>query len=183
MASKGKRAVPEGADPDLVKLSDVTTPVELDDVLTVPTAFLDKMPLTIEWSQKFQTHTDKYYEVAFTNTTKANAKYYLFISSGKLDAFKGLDTAKGANGKLTVKVTTDFQYGQKDKTGKNRFLVYHEPVRDVMKQSRFIEGSFVTYGNMAGGFIDDKKGDNDASKLIDVGTRLLGDPLRKFAPK
>lgn len=68
--SKGKRAVPEGADPDLVKLSDATTPVELDDVLTVPTAFLDKMPITIEWSQKFKTLSDKYYEVAFTNTTK-----------------------------------------------------------------------------------------------------------------
>lgn len=63
-----------------------------------------------------------------------NTKYYLFISSGKLDAFKKLDTANGANGKLTMKVTTDFQYGQKDKAGKNRFLVYHEPTRDVMKQ-------------------------------------------------
>jgi hypothetical protein len=64
----------------------------------------------------------------------SNAKYYLFISSGKLAEFRKLDSTGGADGKLTIKVTTDFQYGQKDKTGKNRFLVYHEEDRKVMKQ-------------------------------------------------
>ncbi|XP_014550599.1 hypothetical protein COCVIDRAFT_115063, partial [Bipolaris victoriae FI3] len=71
--------------------------------------------------QSFREKMDTYYQVAYTNTSKANAKYYLFISSGKLDEFRKLDTANGAGGDILF-------------NGMNRFLVYHQSDRVVMKQ-------------------------------------------------
>ncbi|KAH8692479.1 hypothetical protein GQ44DRAFT_734077 [Phaeosphaeriaceae sp. PMI808] len=169
-----------GGDPELSKVTDVVTPVELDHIITVPIEFLNKATLPLEWSHNFHTKSDTYYQLVFTNTTKGNAKYYLFVSSGKLDAFKKLDATAGKDGKLTIKVTKGFQYGQKDKTGRNRFLVYYEADWNDVKQGRFIKAAWLKYGNMASGFIDNFKKDEDASKVLDLLTKFIGDSLRKF---
>lgn len=65
----------------------------------------------------------------------ANTKYFLFVSSGKLEDFKKLDTNNGSDGKLTFKVSPDFMYGQRDNTGRNRFLVYHQRDRTIFQVS------------------------------------------------
>jgi hypothetical protein len=36
---------------------------------------------------------------------------------------------------------------------------------------------------MATGFIDNFKGDEDSSKTLDIITKFMGDPLRKFVGK
>ncbi|MCJ1285399.1 hypothetical protein MMC26_004739 [Xylographa opegraphella] len=155
-------------DPELANIGTVTTPVEVGNTLTVSSEFADTAPLEIRWQQSFRERSDTYYQVAYTNTSKSNAKYYLFISSGKLEDFRKLDTANGAEGKITFNVTADFQYGQKDKSGKNRFLVYHERDRAIIMQHRFVAAAWLRYGNMAGGFIDNLPGGLDATKMLET---------------
>jgi hypothetical protein len=48
----------------------------------------------------------------------------IFIQASMLDSFK--KKALPDKEKYTIVVDTDFQYGQKDKTGKGRFLVYQD---------------------------------------------------------
>jgi len=62
-----------GVDTDIAKITEVTTPTELGDVLTVPLAYVDKSPIPIEWSQNFKSRSDTYYQLAFTNTSKSKS--------------------------------------------------------------------------------------------------------------
>ncbi|KAF2820754.1 hypothetical protein CC86DRAFT_412035 [Ophiobolus disseminans] len=121
-------------DPDLANITNVTTSVEVGHVITVPHAYLKKSPVKIEWMQNMQPRSDTYYQVAFTNTNAGKAKYFLFISSDRIEDFRKLDMPQSPEDKIMVTVTTDFQYGQKDQIGKNRFLVYHHSDRCAMKQ-------------------------------------------------
>jgi hypothetical protein len=70
MATSAGRSVPSDGDPDLAKIVDIRDPVELDNVLTVPKAYLDKSPVQLEWQYRFKAMSDTYYQVAYTNTTK-----------------------------------------------------------------------------------------------------------------
>jgi hypothetical protein len=60
-------------DPELARIGDVTTPVEVGNTLTVSLEFVDKAPLEIKWSQKLKERSDTYYQVAYTNTSKCES--------------------------------------------------------------------------------------------------------------
>jgi hypothetical protein len=43
-----------------------------------------------------------------------------------------------------------------------------------------VAAAWSKYGNMAGGFIDNFKGDSDATKILEMMNKYLGDALKKF---
>ena len=73
MATTAPTASGSGGDPDLDKIVESTVPVELNHILTVPLAYLDKSPLPLQWSHNFKTMSDTYYQVAYTNNTKSES--------------------------------------------------------------------------------------------------------------
>jgi hypothetical protein len=66
--------VPLGGNPDLTKVSDIATPVELEHVITVPSEFLDKTPVPVEWSQSLKSKSDTYYQAIYTNTSQCKSR-------------------------------------------------------------------------------------------------------------
>lgn len=57
-------------DPDIVNISGNVDPPEVGNILTVPLQYLDKSPVTVEWSQTFRANRDEYYQLVYTNTSK-----------------------------------------------------------------------------------------------------------------
>ncbi|KAH7065885.1 hypothetical protein BKA63DRAFT_608419 [Paraphoma chrysanthemicola] len=135
-----------GGEPVINMLADVSVPdpVELDNILTVPSVTLTTIPLVIAWRQ-WRDYSDTYYKVECKNTTKGDNTVPLYISEGRLPAFRALDTANGADGKITFKVTRDFHYGLDNTVGKVRFLVYHDNKRMIIG-GRFVNAALETLG-------------------------------------
>ena len=139
-------------DPDLRDIKNAEKVVEKDNVCSVKKQFLDKAPVKVQWSQNLKQREATYYEVAFTNTSlgKHKARFalldwsdcvvaeqpkgYLFIVDSKLDTFKQL--CREENDKYIFTVTRDFLYGQKNNSGSNRFLVFHDPSTRIYQVSR-----------------------------------------------
>jgi len=171
---------PEDADQDVKSMKDNATPVEKGNVCTTPAEFLDKAPLEITYQRNFKTLTDTFYQCAFTNTSKDNAKGFLFVSKERLDKFKALDAEK-KDGKITFTVDApEFNYGQKDSKGKNRFLIYSDPEKSSIFQHRFIQGAALKYGTMISSFADGYQEGSDPSRLLASLSIQYGQAIKRF---
>lgn len=102
-------------------------------------------PATVNWQQNLSQKSDNYYMAVFTNKDKSiygpqipdrsllilgdtdDEQSYIFIQQGKLDALK----AKSSGDSFTITVDDSFQYGQKNKQGEGRFLVFHDKSRNL----------------------------------------------------
>ncbi|KAH0603166.1 uncharacterized protein H6S33_008170 [Morchella sextelata] len=102
------------------------------DIIRIPayTAELEKDNRRITWSQTLMERSEMYYTVHATNITKNNTDVILFVqgnwyNSGASPAEHVSKIGKAVDGSYEIKLDARFQYGQKNKEGENRFLVYH----------------------------------------------------------
>ena len=119
-------------------------PVTKGDILAIDAATLTQKEVHLVWQQSWQSRSQDYYLVTYTNVTRGkslatfdqiNSTHFYFIATeaensgllyiqkNMLDAFK----AKKITGQneITFKVDDSFQYGQ-DKAQKNRWLAFHD---------------------------------------------------------
>ena len=119
-------------------------PVTKGDILAIDAATLTQKEVHVVWQQSWQTRSQDYYLVTYTNITRGmsiatldqiNSTYnssiateaeksgLLYIQKNMLDALK----AKQVTGhkEITFKVDDSFQYGQ-DSAQKNRWLAFHD---------------------------------------------------------
>ncbi|RPB06609.1 hypothetical protein P167DRAFT_508972 [Morchella conica CCBAS932] len=89
------------------------------DIIRIPahTAECEKDNRRIAWKQTMMERSEMYYTVHATNISKNNTDVILFVQGNWYNS--------GANGSYEIKLDAKFQYGQKNKEGENRFLVYH----------------------------------------------------------
>ncbi|KAJ5637680.1 hypothetical protein N7490_007559 [Penicillium lividum] len=124
----------QAADPDLNgEWPDGENLVEVFDVCTVKKEFLKTSELLMQWQYHREPKRGNYYQLAATNTSKGDTKFYFFVAEDKIHDFEQLNTTKDSADVITFKVTKDFRYGEKqervqgsrsEKKLKNRFLVY-----------------------------------------------------------
>ncbi|KXJ85483.1 hypothetical protein Micbo1qcDRAFT_209963 [Microdochium bolleyi] len=162
----------EGADAALRKV-DLSIPiVNQHDICSFNPVFVSSRPVRIRWVANKRDWEDTYFLIGFTNSTiESKPAGYLLVSSAQIDKFK----ADHPDGIFTV--TRDYQYGQFEKTGASRFLVFHDRLRRIFDY-RFM---IALLNNLAGpGAGSDGKSvaGIDVQRLIQG---LIGDPLRSFS--
>jgi hypothetical protein len=119
-------------------------PVTKGDILAIDAATLTQKEVHIVWQQSWQSRSQDYYLVTYTNVTRgksiatldqinginfssiateAEKSGLLYIQKNMLDAFK---TKKVTDqNEITFKVDDSFQYGQ-NSAQKNRWLAFHD---------------------------------------------------------
>ncbi|KAJ7775350.1 hypothetical protein B0H16DRAFT_1302880 [Mycena metata] len=156
--------------------------VKKGDTILVAEATLttaEKAPVDIKWKQDKKERDAKYVETSFSRTDKpapAVDEGRIFIQADMMEASKKLTVADQA--KYTIIVDTDFEYGQKDKTGKGRFLVFHDKSSEIF-QHRFLKGIVLKYGEKAGEVAKQFGFEGASGIMSDVGS-LFGDELHPF---
>ncbi|KAF2154509.1 hypothetical protein K461DRAFT_319062 [Myriangium duriaei CBS 260.36] len=168
------------AEQEIKAIRDSDRTAELGNTLSIRKDLLRVNAVDVKWQKWGSERVDKYYHLAFTNTTLSNVKGNLFIHASYIANFEGITTTDGD--RLTFTLTNAFQYGQKDKSGRNRFLVFHSPELKEIYQHRFIQASLVKYGTLLGGLLSDnvdgaKKG---TEAVMDLAKSMFGDTLRVF---
>ncbi|KAG8930983.1 hypothetical protein FRC02_003404 [Tulasnella sp. 418] len=153
------------------------------DVLLIPdpsTVGTSAKRVTIEWSQGWSTRTAEYYTFFAHNKSKNNAEVLIYVSAEKFthDHFSGIATLVGDNYELTI--DNKLQYGQKNKIGEQRFIVYHDKERKPF-QHRFIESAAANQlGNLAV-HIAQYFGKPDVGSLVATyGKAAFGDSLHDY---
>ncbi|KAH7563558.1 hypothetical protein BM1_00605 [Bipolaris maydis] len=150
-------------------------------------------PATVNWQQNLSQKSDTYYMAVFTNKDKSiywppmpdrsllilgdtdNEQSYIFIQQGKLDALK----AKSSGDAFTITVDDSFQYGQKNKQGEGRFLVFHDKSRNPF-QWRFVSTLYSKLGNGALAIINLAPIPDGVKDIAKYFSGLIGDPLHNF---
>ncbi|EMD89552.1 hypothetical protein COCC4DRAFT_125725 [Bipolaris maydis ATCC 48331] len=132
-------------------------------------------PATVNWQQNLSQKSDTYYMAVFTNKDKNNEQSYIFIQQGKLDALK----AKSSGDAFTITVDDSFQYGQKNKQGEGRFLVFHDKSRNPF-QWRFVSTLYSKLGNGALAIINLAPIPDGVKDIAKYFSGLIGDPLHNF---
>ncbi|KAG8697576.1 hypothetical protein FRC11_014985 [Ceratobasidium sp. 423] len=192
--------------------------IQTGDVLLIPSPSLLDQPkpgvtplkeATIKWSQSRVEQTDVYYTglVQVKNTGASGApprtvlifiqkKYYELIkgSSGSLDPkhITKSSAAKAAGDYYELTLGSPLQYGQKNSKGEGRFVVYHEPEREIF-QHRFSRAAIETLilgpiakdvGIALGYYPERDTGANglitEMLKGVDGLSKLIGDKLHSF---
>ncbi|KAF5851076.1 hypothetical protein GGP41_010725 [Bipolaris sorokiniana] len=132
-------------------------------------------PATVNWQQNLSQKSDNYYMAVFTNKDKNDEQSYIFIQQGKLDALK----AKSSGDSFTITVDDSFQYGQKNKQGEGRFLVFHDKSRNPF-QWRFVSTLYSKLGNGALAIISLAPLPGGVKDIAKYFSGLIGDPLHNF---
>ncbi|XP_014551138.1 hypothetical protein COCVIDRAFT_20537 [Bipolaris victoriae FI3] len=132
-------------------------------------------PATVNWQQNLSQKSDTYYMAVFTNKDKNDEQSYIFIQQGKLDALK----AKSSGDSFTITVDDSFQYGQKNKQGEGRFLVFHDKSRNPF-QWRFVSTLYSKLGNGALAVINLAPIPGGVKDIAKYFSGLIGDPLHNF---
>ncbi|ERF69343.1 hypothetical protein EPUS_08816 [Endocarpon pusillum Z07020] len=139
-------------------------PVEKNDSITVP---LDKLKndaiVPLKWQQIFQDRNSDYYLVNYENKSKVTEEEHvgmLFIEKSKVEEFKGVVK----DGQITV--SEKFQYGQPNKAGNKRFLVYHNKDNKPY-QHRFVDNMLTKYGSMGAEALE-KMGMMKPNEMVDL---------------
>ncbi|QRV94531.1 hypothetical protein RhiJN_22549 [Ceratobasidium sp. AG-Ba] len=108
------------------------------DALIIPSAPIQywfQNPKTITWTHPFSTEHEEYYGFMVPNETQKGQDVMFFIQKEWWDTDNISENhiskiaKKNANGDYRVVIGPKFQYGQADKTGKNRWVVYHDEDR------------------------------------------------------
>ncbi|KAL3483156.1 hypothetical protein BJX62DRAFT_86422 [Aspergillus germanicus] len=151
-------------------------PVDKNDVITLPLN-TDWALQRVEWRQRLKDREAEYYNVGFTNS-KDSSTGLIFIAKENLDEFKNLAHDTNNKEHLTITVSDNFLYGQNNKDGRRRFLVYHDKGRDIF-QHRFVQ-SALQQGFGKAEEIVRKFGYEDVNSIGDMLKGTLGDRLRSF---
>lgn len=117
-------------------------PVQKDDILAFKNS--EKKVINVFWTQSGN-HNEPYYAVAARNRNRENALVVIYIQKDLYDNPNELNRFAVMTGDdVTMKVTGDCQYGQKETNGDFRYVVYHNRDRKIW-QFRFttatMEGS------------------------------------------
>ena len=96
----------------------------------------------------------------------------LFVEKSKVEEFKGLVN----DGQTTV--DEKFQYGQANKAGDKRFLVYHNKDNKPY-QHRFINNMLTKYGPMGAQALENM-GMTGSQEMAELVANYVGDSLRNF---
>jgi len=152
--------------------------VEKGDVIKVQSEN-DWVLQKVEWRQSFKSKEDEYYSAKFQNLTRtdeANGEGVIFIQKDKASDFKNLGQKDGDEYQITV--NNDFRYGERDKKGNFRFLVYHDTSREIF-QHRFVQGMIVKFGAAATDQIK-RLGFSDVSSISAAFQGSIGEPLKRY---
>ena len=145
----------------------------------------------IEWQQDFRNKNQDYVETAVTYTVDRQEVFApLFVQKSLVDELFDECEDKTTK-KCTVKVNSDFQYGQ-DSGQTSRFLVYHDQGNKPY-QHRFINSELASKfassaqqlaesaGKSAGEIVPQVKLATEAfNKIVSLGKAYIGDYLRNF---
>ncbi|KIP02364.1 hypothetical protein PHLGIDRAFT_37922 [Phlebiopsis gigantea 11061_1 CR5-6] len=161
-------------------------PVQKGDVLLIPTSVDAAQRVTVKWQQTFSDKTATYYTIVAKNKTQGNAEVVFFVATEWYEGTGGPAqhlshvAPKNADGLYELTVDDKCQYGQKNKEGEMRFVVYHDKGRKPY-QHRFIETSF---GSLAGNVAAKIAGALGYGGIGDIAKTLsgnyLGDYLHTF---
>ncbi|KAK4695039.1 hypothetical protein P7C71_g2639, partial [Lecanoromycetidae sp. Uapishka_2] len=149
------------------------------DTLETQADFLESAPMMVEWSQKWITRKEKYFFVVFENISQGNDKGRLFINEKALAEFKHNPTR---DGKIAFKVDEEYQFGQANKEGKERFLVFHDK-NNTIYQHRFVNSLWINLGHKLGeiaGDLGPGVAKNAAPTVEKELLKIFGDPLKNF---
>ncbi|GJE91737.1 hypothetical protein PsYK624_078880 [Phanerochaete sordida] len=160
-------------------------PVQKSNVLLIPSNVDVSHRVTVKWQQMFSDKTANYYTIVAKNKSQGNAEVVVFVAaewyegSGPAEHL-GRVAPKDAEGYYELIVDDKCQYGQKNKEGDMRFVVYHDKGRKPY-QHRFIETSLGSLGaniaqKVAGVF--GYGGTADIAKTI--ASAYVGDYLHTF---
>ncbi|CAE6458129.1 unnamed protein product [Rhizoctonia solani] len=187
--------------------------VESGDVLLVPSklpwfSFGNKK--TITWRQNLSQRTAEYYSFTVVNTTQSLSFCFLMFSVEFTQYFaEGQDVVffiqkelwdsdstadnhiskiatKNANGYYELKMDVKSQYGQVDKTGKGRWVVYHDKGRTPF-QHRFVKSlvhntvESAVQAQAVAGYLGIKVGGGvDFKEIVKLAEDTFGDYLHTF---
>ncbi|KAI0258575.1 hypothetical protein BC834DRAFT_963206 [Gloeopeniophorella convolvens] len=162
-------------------------PTNHDDVLFVPALVGEELGghrVNVEWQQSFSNRSAAYYVLIAQNRNQNNAEVTFFIAeewySGSASAPQHISkVGRVVNGGYEVTITDVFQYGQKNKAGDGRFVVYHDHSRKPF-QHRFVS----SIGSIAAGVAQKIAGLFGYGKVADVvanaAKAFVGDYLHNF---
>ncbi|KAH7339964.1 hypothetical protein B0J17DRAFT_380208 [Rhizoctonia solani] len=157
----------------------IARPVALGDILsfdTHPGQAQDLVECVVNWKQEGRDRSEKYMAFKAKNVTAGdtNPLVPVFVQKSYYDKEFG-----SATGTTEFTITGKWQYGQRDKTGANRFVVLHDPEHKPY-QLRFVEGWIVKLGptvaKVALAFTPFAVYADQVDKL----KLILGDPLHSF---
>ena len=167
--------------------------VEKGDVITFRKSSLNdpNNGVKIEWQQDFRDKSQDYVETAVKYTVgDQDFLAPLFVQKNLVEELLDECEDKTAK-KCTVKVNSDFQYGQ-DSDQTARFLVYHDQANKPY-QHRFVNNELASKfansaqqlaesaGNTAGSIIPQVKiATAGFDKMVSLGKAYIGDYLRNF---
>ncbi|KZO97610.1 hypothetical protein CALVIDRAFT_526730 [Calocera viscosa TUFC12733] len=112
-------------------------PIQLGDFIYIPAHDNEAPTVHVEWSQSWTTYTKDYKFFLAKTGADGEEEVPLYIASEFADEshFRGVETASldSAESALDYKIKVDgrFQYGQKNKNGDARFLVWHDKTRKI----------------------------------------------------
>ncbi|KAH7169498.1 hypothetical protein DER46DRAFT_600346 [Fusarium sp. MPI-SDFR-AT-0072] len=112
-------------------MAESVSTVELGDEITVEVSDQSKS-IPVTFSQNRQEKVVNYYSGTFTNASR-NKTGVFFVQVEFLPKLLERFPTK------VVKIDDTFQYGQKDKTGANRWVVFHDKALKPF-QHRFVDG-------------------------------------------
>ncbi|KAE9363323.1 hypothetical protein N431DRAFT_475480 [Stipitochalara longipes BDJ] len=165
----------------------MSTP-QKNDTIAVPiyTQEADSALNDISWSQRFSTKTAKYYTVKAQNITRNNSNVLLFIQDrfykdeNSADFIGKIPGVKKEDGKWIITITDHFQYGQKNATGENRFIVLHDE-NNKLYQHRFlvttIQGKAADWAKI---LADQFGASVIANNVNEAGRNFVGDYLHTY---
>ncbi|MCJ1379936.1 hypothetical protein MMC17_003039 [Xylographa soralifera] len=156
-----------------------TKAVTKSNVLETNAEYLTSDPMTVQWSQKWTTRSEKYYSVVFENITQGGERGRLFISEKALDEFKHNPIK---DGNYVFKVDEEYQYGQANSAGNDRFLVFHNK-NNTIYQHRFVRSMWLNLGHKIGEIAGDAAPGAVKNVVPAVEKQIqnmFGDPLKNF---
>ncbi|KAF5534769.1 hypothetical protein FNAPI_12278 [Fusarium napiforme] len=156
-------------------MAESVSTVELGDEITVEVSD-QSMSIPVRFSQNRQEKVVDYYSGTFTNASR-NETGVFFVQVKLLPKLLERFPTK------VVKIDDTFQYGQKDKTGANRWVVFHDRALKPF-QHRFVDGLGKGYQfSQTGLEVISKMGftpGEDGGKLFEEISRRLGQYLYTF---
>ncbi|GJE91736.1 hypothetical protein PsYK624_078870 [Phanerochaete sordida] len=161
-------------------------PVQNGNVLLIPSNVDNSSRVTVKWQQMFSDKSADYYTVVAKNKSQGNADVVVFVAAEWYEGAGGTSqhlihvAPKDVEGFYQLTVDDKCQYGQKNKEGDMRFVVYHDKGRKPY-QHRFVETSLGSLGagvitKIAGAF--GYGGKADIAK--NVASCFVGDYLHTF---
>ncbi|QRV85631.1 hypothetical protein RhiJN_27681 [Ceratobasidium sp. AG-Ba] len=154
-------------------------PVAIGDTLSFdphPDKYEDLIECVVQWKQNLQPRSEKYITFKATNQTAGDTEPLVpvFVQKSYYDKLFG-----SVKDLATFQVTTEWQYGQADKTGANRFVVLHDR-KNRPYQHRFVANLVVELDNLVHDALCAAGHAEIADKLDDITETYFGEFLHSY---